>query len=516
MHRAYSLIFPCVRLLPCQTAIYSNRTLLQGFRIPNAARVNHTQCDKRLVHTGKTESQPTHGGNRGGGFSQAHSSENSEKNTGGFRHAQTVEVCIQGKTYFFDSLCLRDACPCERCIDQSTTQKLFDTLDIPTNIRGKDLEVRPDGSFSISWTSDIPGYIDHRSYYPPDWFKSKSELDHAVNIMRLRGHRRKFWRQNHLQNRRFGMNVTYDEYMTNEKGYHNVVRDLVRYGIAFIDKVPNALESVTEIGNRMGGLKNTIYGSTWDVRSLLSAKNVADTSSDLGLHMDLLYYKEPPKLQILHCLNQSDEGGESLFSDGFRAVLSCLMHLQNVRERSRFVVALTKHIHPFHYKNNGYWLRYSHPTLVIDEKMDPHTEDDWVRLDEYLRDPYVFCEALQAVRWSPPFQAPIARYDKDSKRALSGWIVEARRLRKQFNWKPGIYKTELKEGTCVIFDNGRILHGRTAFSGSERWLRGAYIDETTFTQQVLKLEGTQGQDVDYYSLPLDSDVVSSASAWEKH
>ena len=199
-------------------------------------------------------------------------------------------------------------------------------------------------------------------------------------------------------------------------------------------------------------------------------------------------------MQILHCLKQSDEGGESLFSDGFRAVYSALRFLYTVEKRSQFVAALSKWRLPFHYKNNGYWLSYSHPTLAIDEEMDPHTEFNWALVEKRLEDPYNFVEALQAVRWSPPFQGPIAGHDYQNIAALNHWMSAAWQLREQFHYPPAIYQTKLEEGTCVIFDNSRILHGRTAFSGSERWLRGAYIDEATFTQQLLRLDIYGGSD----------------------
>ena len=285
MHRAYSLKFPRARLFPCQTCIYRSRALIQGSGIPSAAHVNHTQHGKRLIHTGQTEIQPPGGDTPGGKYAQARSSQSPREIARRLFWSRKIQVIINGRMHIFDSLCLRDACPCERCIDQSTTQKLFDTQDIPTDIRGKDTEVHPDGSFSISWTSDIPGYAGHRSHFPRDFYKHTYwNPDYAVK-RRQRKYPRLLWDQYRLEQRQLQMNVTYDEYLTNETLYRDVVIDLLRYGIAFIKKVPNVLGSVTEIGNRMGGLKNTIYGPTWDVRSLPSAKNVADTSANLGFHM---------------------------------------------------------------------------------------------------------------------------------------------------------------------------------------------------------------------------------------
>ena len=60
----------------------------------------------------------------------------------------------------------------------------------------------------------------------------------------------------------------------------------------------------------------------------------------------------------------------------------------------------------------------------------------------------------------------------------------------EFERQEAIYQSRIEEGTCVIFDNWRILHARRAFSGGERWLRGAYIDNETFSQQVLKFDSS--------------------------
>ena len=42
----------------------------------------------------------------------------------------------------------------------------------------------------------------------------------------------------------------------------------------------------------------------------------------------------------------------------------------------------------------------------------------------------------------------------------------------------------MKLDGCVIFDDGRVLHGRKAFQvadvGKDRWLRGAYVDKDPF------------------------------------
>jgi gamma-butyrobetaine dioxygenase len=48
----------------------------------------------------------------------------------------------------------------------------------------------------------------------------------------------------------------------------------------------------------------------------------------------------------------------------------------------------------------------------------------------------------------------------------------------------------MEPGECVIFDNRRILHARTAFAGGERWLRGAYLDDDPYLSKMRVLERT--------------------------
>ena len=99
-----------------------------------------------------------------------------------------------------------------------------------------------------------------------------------------------------------------------------------------------------------------------------------------------------------------------------------------------------------------------------------------------------FEDALQAVRWSPPFRAPMLRQqNKKNMLSLDYWIRGARLLQQTFERQEAVFETRMEEGTCVIFDNWRILHGRRAFAGGERWLRGAYIDDDTFRQRVFKM-----------------------------
>ena len=76
-----------------------------------------------------------------------------------------------------------------------------------------------------------------------------------------------------------------------------MLRCLDDYGLGLLDEmphfdeddpVPTSTYGVDQIGAEIGPLRDSLYGRTWDVRSVVGAKNIAYTHQHLGLHMDLL------------------------------------------------------------------------------------------------------------------------------------------------------------------------------------------------------------------------------------
>jgi len=77
------------------------------------------------------------------------------------------------------------------------------------------------------------------------------------------------------------------------RGLLRMLEQLHVYGIAIIKDVPtkntgNSDCTLRTVANWIGEIRNTFYGETWDVKSVLNSKNIAYTSDNLGLHMDLL------------------------------------------------------------------------------------------------------------------------------------------------------------------------------------------------------------------------------------
>lgn len=82
--------------------------------------------------------------------------------------------------------------------------------------------------------------------------------------------------------------MDFHRYMTVQEDYDRTLKTLYKFGLVIIQNVPEDPMAVERIGEKIGPLRHTFYGRTWDVKDKPKAENVAYTSGFLGLHMDLL------------------------------------------------------------------------------------------------------------------------------------------------------------------------------------------------------------------------------------
>ncbi|GIJ98213.1 hypothetical protein Aspvir_000328 [Aspergillus viridinutans] len=359
-----------------------------------------------------------------------------------------LSVMVDGEIRGFRYMLLRDACKCNLCVDEHSKQRKFRTTDIPPLIVPRD--VKWDGKeLQIKWSSDIEGWgPDHVSKYNATMLKDQRANPPRSDTGKMR--RRLFWDKKTMQEVQHW--VSYEDYMNDEKAFIRSMRHLALMGIIFVKDIPDSREMVEKIATRMGPLRNTFYGPTWDVRSVPQAKNVAYTNVSLGFHMDLMYMNEPPGFQLLHCLENSCDGGESLFVDSFRAA-----DLLRWRSPEAFKDLSKLHL-SYEYNHKEHVYNNSWPVLEMEDGD--------------------LTKQIVHVNYSPPFQAPIISDDhihkhwSEYRRALAMFASE---IERGYN----VFQLKLNPGECVIFENRRVLHARNKFNTEQgkRWLAGAYVDE---------------------------------------
>lgn len=95
---------------------------------------------------------------------------------------------------------------------------------------------------------------------------------------------------------------------------------------------------------------------------------------------------------------------------------------------------------------------------------------------------------IEAVNWSPPFQAPLEGLTErgNPTAELRSYFAAVKAFTDQLEIPSVQFEKRMEEGECIIFDNRRIVHARRAFDASsgERWLRGAYLDGDPFRSRL--------------------------------
>jgi gamma-butyrobetaine dioxygenase len=230
------------------------------------------------------------------------------------------------------------------------------------------------------------------------------------------------------------------------------------YGFAVMDDLPAESGALCKVVDLFGYIRETNYGRWFEVRAEVNPNNLAYTNLGLQAHTDNPYRDPVPTLQILSCVENTVEGGESSVVDGF-AVVEALK-----AESPEAFRLLSTHAARFEYAGaSGVRLRSKRPMI----ELGPDGE-------------------LLAVRFNNRSLAPVVDVSFD---AMEGYYAAYRRLAELIEDPRFEVTFKLQPGEAFIVDNTRVLHARKAFSGSgKRWLQGCYADKDGLLSTLAALE----------------------------
>ncbi|KAF5967643.1 hypothetical protein FBULB1_11123 [Fusarium bulbicola] len=225
----------------------------------------------------------------------------------------------------------------------------------------------------------------------------------------------------------------------------------VDHGWEAID-APVYPESTEDLLKRLGPIRNTHYGGFYDFTPDLSMADTAYTNLALPAHTDTTYFTEPAGLQAFHCLSHEPApgealeegeslGGESLLVDGFKVAIT-------LRKENPWAFKTLAQVElPWHASGNvGISISPDKVYPVIEQEAGGH---------------------LKRIRWNNDDRGAVNPYE------AKDWYAAARVWNEILRRKENEYWFKLEPGKIVIFNNWRILHGRSAFKGIRR-ICGAY------------------------------------------
>lgn len=402
----------------------------------------------------------------------------------------SFEFLNQNKAFSYNNAFLRDSSTSPKSIDPTSGQKLFTTASIIESYPKK-IDFPANDRIKITWTD---GEV---SEYDQTFLESNATIENRKFGKYFDEEIKPWDHKNYLISTETLPKFSFNEYLTNESIVSNVLESLNQFGIAQITNIPTNLSDsehdsnpiVQKIGERIGYIKQTFYGTVFDVRSIPDAKNIAYTNQFLPLHQDLLYYESPPGLQLLHFIKNKSIGGENIFADGFAAA----RHVKTTDPEA--YLALQSVPINYHYDKDDHSYYNSRPLIVENEIVGQGV--------------YGEKDHFKEVNYSPPFQAPFdfgitgeLITENSTKSVESGakelgdryvfhdFLRGLKAFEDYANDSKNQLKFKVEEGTCLIFDNRRILHARNSFDNKsgERWLKGCYLDEDSYLSKLRLLK----------------------------
>lgn len=231
------------------------------------------------------------------------------------------------------------------------------------------------------------------------------------------------------------------------------MQETARYGVSIVDGLGDQIDAGVDVAERIGFLRKTNFGTTFEVVSMPDPNNLAYTPVALPLHSDLPNQEVPPGFQFLHCLANQAEGGGSIFADGF-AIAEDL----RAQDMDAFRLLCDVQI-PYRFHDQAYDIRIRKPVITL---------DDAGKLLEIRYNAHI------AAIFDMPADIMPAYY-----RAYRTYMRLTRDPKYRLSFK-------LKSGEMVVFDNRRVLHGRDAFDPSTgyRHLHGCYVDRGEFLSRL--------------------------------
>lgn len=335
----------------------------------------------------------------------------------------------------FPAIWLRDNCPCTSCRDPRNGQRLFDITDLPATLAVESLE-RSGDSVVVTFAPD-----GHRAELPRAWLASQA----APSVGDGRTEKGKqLWRAAELAGRL--PSSDWSRYLADDAERLRALDAVWRLGFVVLRDTPTEDRTVLRVARTFGYVRETNYGELFEVRVEASPTNLAFTGLAISPHTDNPYRDPVPTMQLLHCLANAVDGGESGLVDGFQAAATL-----RAEDPAAFGVLATTLV-PFAWSDARNHLRAERPLIEV----DPRGQIRGVRFNN---------RSMQALRLAPG--------------ELADFYAAYRRFAEVVNRPELLVSFRLDPGDCLVLDNVRLLHARTAFAGSgegSRHLQGCYAD----------------------------------------
>ena len=314
-------------------------------------------------------------------------------------------------------------------IDKGTQQRLFDPTKLKENIEIDNLNLSRD-FLEITFNDGVYTKLAIQSILKE--FTNINEVEYIKKIE---------WDSSLKKLNYFEFNENFFE----EREMYKALIDFYKYGFVIFRKVPTKDNFIINFANSIGSVRRTNFGEFFNVKSKPDPNDLAYTSLALAPHTDNPYRKPVPCIQILHCIKNKVNGGQSTLVDGYTVTKKLKKDFPN------YYKILTEVKVRFQFVDQ---------TIVL---------EDWAEMIKINNQ-----GKFKQVRFSPRLDfVPLMEKDK-----LELFYAARKKISELYNSNKYRIEFKLSSGDLLMMDNYRLLHGRTSYDANEgeRFLQGCYID----------------------------------------
>ncbi len=330
---------------------------------------------------------------------------------------------------------LRANCPCPACLDPGSGQRLVTITDQPADVSFGSVTGDAD-SYHVTFAPD-----GHRAVIGKSWLTAALA---PVRASRTEDAKR-LWAAAD-----FPDGPPRNRWARASDDHHaSCLEALLTDGFVLLTAVPATPGMVLEVAASVGYVRETNYGKLFDVQATVDPANLAFTALAIAPHTDNPYRDPMPTVQLLHCLASAAEGGDSGLVDGFLAA-----GLLRAEDPAAFAILSSTPV-TFRYADKTADLQATMPMIGLDPR-----------------------GRIREVRFNNRSLEPLRSPGGPPEPGAADAFYRAYRAFAELLARPELMLTfRLEPGDCVVFDNTRVLHARTAFTASgHRHLQGCYAD----------------------------------------
>lgn len=337
----------------------------------------------------------------------------------------------------------------DKSVDAETGQKKYTPIDLPSDISAEKVIFNVD-YMEVDWN-----HSDRKSLVSMDLVSKMLSEDSSISTF---SKDIETWTGSDFNSDRLAIaQIDYSDYLEPDGiGFNQWLEGLHSKGFALIHNVEPTIDSTRSLADRIAFASKTFFGELGVVQSSSDDNNLENTNDSawsndaIDSHTDGSYMHNSPGLQALHCVQMQCDGGDSTLVDGYKLA-------EIVKsERPDFFEILSSVKIPYHYISDGYFFQEERSVFELDSSGN-----------------------LQQVTYNAYDRSPM-----NIKFPLSHDVYNALRyFHRLAQDEENLFSFKLPEGTAVIFDNWRVLHGRKSFHG-DRKLHSFYINRDDYMSSL--------------------------------